>query len=150
MKPSLRLEGAEELDAALKGLEGATAKRLSREAVVHALEPVEKAAIAAAPVRKGDLRNSIGIGTQLTRRQRRLREPIAPIEGYVGPGVKGGKAGRTSGVRHGHLQEFGTAKTAPQPFLRPAWVRNMKTVFDRLGKRLWSNIERNAKRRRRG
>lgn len=129
MKPTLRLEGAKELERALRALPQATAKRLIRPAMIGPLEKVAKAAKGLVPVDEGDLQRSIGTGYRLTRRQARSRRAIADHEAYVGPGIAGNDK---TGWRHGHLVEFGTVDQPPRPYMRPAWSQNLRAVFDSL------------------
>lgn len=134
MTPTWKLEGAKELEAGLMELEGVTAKSLVRRVLQKVLAPVESAAKAKAPVWRGDLQRSIGIGLRLTKRQRGLKVPIAPVEAYVGPGVA--NKGGIRGVAHAHLVEFGSVHNAPQPFMRPAWQGNVEKVFRLLAKEM--------------
>lgn len=40
----------------------------------------------------------------------------------------------------GYAQEFGSAHNAPHPFLRPSLEANSARVIERLGSKLWSNL----------
>ena len=55
----------------------------------------------------------------------------------------------TSGIRHGHLVEFGTKKTSPQAFLWPAAKAGFpkyKTLFaGELKKRIEARVKREAR-----
>lgn len=160
MKLSVKTEGFRELERALAEIERkATAKAVMRRALVKAATPVAEMAAALAPVgQTGNLKGSIGISTRLSWRQkkenRRLQaEGKAAVEIFIGPDYA--KAGR-----HAHLVEFGTAPhvnagkfpgtrhpgTAPQPFMRPAWDAEGRPTLDRLGKEMWSEIEKAAAR----
>lgn len=141
MIPNLKFEGAKEMDAALMELSGAVAVKVVRQSLVESLKPVADSAKGRAPQDEGKLERSIGVGTRLTRRQRKLRQPIVSaggVEAYVGPGVVGG---RYDG-RHGHLQEFGTVNHGPQPFMRPAWISNLQAVFGTLAQSMTKNLAR--------
>jgi HK97 gp10 family phage protein len=144
MKTSLKLEGAAELAAGLEELKGVTAVNVVRKSLTESLEPVAASAKGRVPVDRGDLQQSIGIGTRLTRRQKGLRQPIVShngVEAYVGPGLVGN---RYQGA-HGHLVEFGTYRTAPRPFMRPAWLSNLTIVFNGLAQSMGENLSRAAK-----
>lgn len=163
MKTLFRVEGMRELAKALDDLEPFVAKRISKNALMKMLEPVAAMARSLAPVetpnvnrpRGTHLRDTIGVGTQLTRRQRKLNRPIAKLEVVVGPGVltKGGRGA----ARHAHLAEFGTAErhthrgkstgTMPRkPFMRPAWDANIGRVFQDTGKMIGVELEAHVKR----
>lgn len=130
MKPSLRLEGAKDLENALQDLEGLTAKKVATAAMTDALQPVVQDARATVRRRTGALAASIGTGTKLTRRQKRMAQPIAPVEVFVGPGLA--NKGGARAVAHAHLVEFGTQHSRPFPYMTPAWQRNVRKVFDGL------------------
>lgn len=130
MKPSLRLEGAKDLEKALSDLEGLAAKKVAVGAMTESLGPVVVDAKAIVQRKTGRLANSIGIGAKLTRRQKRQNRPIAPVEVYVGPGIAN-RGGRRA-VAHAHLVEFGTSTARPFPYMTPAWQRNLRRVFDNL------------------
>lgn len=144
MTPTWKLEGAKDLEAGLLELEGVTAKRVVSRSLQESLEPVVSAAKAKVAVWSGALQRSIGIGVRLTKRQRSLRKPIAPVEAYVGPGVAN-KGGRRA-VAHAHLVEFGTVHMAPQPYMRPAWQSTIQAVFNLLAKKTETNLEKAAAR----
>lgn len=131
MIPSLKFEGADEMDAGLSELEGVTAIKVVRESLLESVQPVIQSAKGRVPVDRGDLERSIGAGTRLTKRQRSLHQPIVSkkgVEVHVGPGI----TNNARGVRHAHLVEFGTQHMAPQPFMRPAWQSNLGAVFNGL------------------
>lgn len=130
MKPSLRLEGTRDLENALSDLEGLAAKKVAIDAMKDSLDPVVRDAKAIVRRRTGALANSIGVGSKLTRRQKRMNQPIAPAEVYVGPGLAN-RGGRRA-VAHAHLIEFGTEHSRPFPYMRPAWQANVRRVFDNL------------------
>jgi HK97 gp10 family phage protein len=128
----VKLEGFQEIDAALAQFPKATGRNVMRRAAVNALEPIAEGMRQRAPVDDADLRNSIEVSTKRPRRHRKLAE----VEAYAGPG------------RHpqAHLQEFGTNHHAPQPFARPAWDAEKDGILPALGDELWSEIEKAAAR----
>lgn len=140
MIPSLKFEGAKELEAALMKLEGVRAKKIVSTAILDALVPIVEAARNRVPVATGALQESIGIGDRLRPRQKSLLEKIAAVEAYVGPGVGSG-GHRFYGVSHAHLVEFGTVKVGPRPFMRPAWTARLQDVFDRLAKNMTDALQ---------
>lgn len=157
---TVRFDGARELQAALQSLgREATQKASLRRALKKAAEPIAVAARANAPVRLGDLRDSIIVGTKVaggdvgtrafaaalrsggTQAEavtalRDARRGQSAVFMYVGPGQH----------PQAVLQEFGTVHHVPQPFMRPAWdAEGMKTL-DRLAAELWADIQRTARR----
>lgn len=46
-----------------------------------------------------------------------------------------------------HFQEFGTAHHGPQPYMRPAWDEHKARVPAEIGKNLWAEIQKTAKRK---
>lgn len=108
---SCKLEGARELDEALKTLPKATGKNALKRALVRAAEPIAAAAAAMAPRLTGELKASIKVGTVLSSNQRRQHEKQGDVEVFAGAGP----------LPQAHLVEFGTAHSAPEPFMRPAW-----------------------------
>jgi len=138
----MKVEGFKELDEALTelvntvGVSQATGKNLARRVLTRAAEPVASAAASSAPVASGTLRTSITVGTQLSPRQRKSSPKVSPVEVYVGAGP----------LPQAHMQEFGTAHNAPQPFMRPAWDANKGTAIETIKSGLWSEIKRVAAR----
>ena len=60
---------------------------------------------------------------------------------FVGPSYDLGAGGR-----HGHLLEFGTAHSAAQPFMRPAWDQDHKALLERLKVEIWTEIKKSMAR----
>lgn len=148
-------EGAKELAASLSELTKATQRNVIKRILLGAGEPMAADAAASAPVRKGRLRVSIGVGTKLSRRQSSIaradRGTTAKrvggafksaasklVEVYVGAGP----------VREAVPQEFGTFAHPPHPFMRPAWDANKMTALEYIKSNLGAEIERAAARAR--
>lgn len=142
MKITLTVEGLAECEQALGelistvGVSRATGKNTVRRAMRHALEPVRDSMIAKAPRLRGKLKSVIAISTQLTRRQKSQYVAQDPVEMHVG----------ALNVPQAHLQEFGTAHHAPQPFARPAVDGNITNITQRFSSQLWLEIKRTAER----
>lgn len=150
MRVTMKLEGFRETAQALDDLKPLVAKRIARKALMKLLQPVADMARSLCPVespnvntpRAIQLRDTIGVGTSLTKRQRKQNKPLAKLEVYVGPGAisKGGRGA----ARHAHLVEFGTHErtqrrtgrrtgTMPRhPYMRPAWDAQQANVFSNL------------------
>ena len=157
---TVKLEGFADLDAALKNLSKDVGKGVLRRSLKTAAEPLVELVRSGVPRDKGTLAASIAISTKLAKRQAGMHRKVfkndkAAVEMFVGPSYDLGAGGR-----HGHLVEFGTAPhinggvfagtqhpgTAPQPFMRPAWDQDKMALLDRLGRKLWTEIEKSAKR----
>ena len=143
MKVRIKTQGFRELDEALKRIEKkATAKAVMRRALKKAAQPIADLAEAKAPV--GDTRTlapSISVGTKLSKRQRGLhrkmfRKDKAAVEMFVGAGP----------LSSSWNQEFGNVHHAPKPFMRPAWDIEGMATLSRVGKLMWDEIEKNARR----
>jgi HK97 gp10 family phage protein len=104
-KVKVRIEGLRECEAALAEL-GKAAKGALIHALNRAAKPIVEFAKQKAPRRTGILVTTI----KVARRVKRGRKPKADAVVH---------AGSISPLAH--LQEFGTAHHAPQPFMRPAF-----------------------------
>lgn len=144
MAVTVKIEGLKELDDALGELPKATGKNVLRRVLRKAAEPMAEQMRASAPVAEengGQLRDSIGVGTRLSRNQGRLHRKMfkddrASVEMFVGAGA----------VPQAHLEEFGGATNAPRPYARPAWDANKDKMLAGIKSDLWAEIERAAAR----
>ena len=141
MANTVRVGGLKELEAALKELPRSTGKAALRRALKKAAQPVADSAASKAPVDEGALRESIGVGTKLTRRQRGVHRKMfksdkASVEMFVGAG----------GLPQAITQEFGTVDHSPQPFMRAAWDAEKSGVLESIKDDLWAEIEKAAQR----
>lgn len=140
MAAKFKIEGLKELEKNLMGLKRATAKNVARKVLKEAGEPVAAAARRNTPIEEGHLRESIDVGTKLTRRQAALHRKMAPeaVEVFVGPNDP-------AGVQ----QEFGNERHSAQPFMRPAWDGTkdeaLKIITHRLGVEIDKAAERAAR-----
>ncbi|ABA79158.2 HK97 gp10 family phage protein [Rhodobacter sphaeroides] len=127
-----------ELEKNLMSLEKlATQKRLIKTSMKKAMQPVADAAQSAAPVDEGDLRDSIIVTDKLNKTQKRLerKEGKHSFVMYAG-----------AGSPKGHLLEFGTEETSPQPYLRPAWQTEKENVLNILKDEMAARIQKAIKR----
>jgi HK97 gp10 family phage protein len=115
------MEGLKECEDVLNELTNATARNVLRRALMAAGEPVRAAAEELAPVDKGVLKGDIIISTQLTKGQRKTNPKPTAVEVHVGVGGRRGS--------FAHLPEYGTAHSAPHPFMRPAADANTSNVI---------------------
>lgn len=146
IKVKMRLEGADELIAALRALPDALTRKVVEQALVKVGEPIAADASARAPRRKGKLAKSIKVGTKLTKSQKRGRAMQGMAEAFIGTSARG----------PGVLQEFGTGprrqkktgrftgQSPAKPFLRPAWEAGKQAALDGIGEALWQEIEKAA------
>lgn len=149
MSVTFEVEGFREMEAALDELEKlATRRAVARRALIKAAQPMAEIMRNLAPddprTANEDLVASIGVGTQLSDRQKSLHRRMfqndrAAVEVFVGAGP----------VPQAHLQEFGTVHHAAQPFARPAWDQDKVALLDRLGREMWAEIEKSVQRARR-
>jgi HK97 gp10 family phage protein len=131
------------LDETLRALaqipEVATQQNALRRALVKAAQPIADAARAMAPddprTPAPDLKSSIAVATQLTKRHRAEKE--SEVEVYVGPTVQAGR----SVLNYASNVEFGTFRAAPRPYLRPAFHAESGKVMEILRKELAAEIE---------
>ncbi len=133
----LKVEGLEGVNAALAELKKGSRKAAIRRVLKAALEPVAATASELAPVDEGTLRASITVGTRLSRRAR----GGAPKDSPTQTSVFCGTANRNAVPR-----EFGTSRSAAQPFLRPAWDRHKGEVLNHITENMAAEIERTAER----
>ena len=140
------LGGFDEMEEALDDLEMATRKSVTRRALKKSAQPLADLANSLAPRDSGRLAASISVSIKLDGRQSKLhrrmfRSDKAAVEMFVGPSYLA-----FGGGRHGHLLEFGTAHTAAQPFMRPAWDQDNRALLERLKVELWIEIKKSMAR----
>lgn len=136
MKLKVDVLGLKDVDAALGKLSKPTGRNVLRRVLTRAGEPIAERARELAAIRSGQLKDSIVVSAKLKNptgqsefaaamraglgqdaavaalRDARRESSASFAEIYVGPSVD---------APHAHLVEFGTAHSAPRPFMRPAW-----------------------------
>lgn len=135
-----KITGADDLARALASLEGSVTAPINA-AARKALQPMLKAARAAAPVDDGDLKKSLTI--------KKAKSPKSKPKHVVGPAANFvGKDGAKP-VRYAHIVEFGPAdgSSPGARFLSGAFEETASQVIDELGKALGPEIEKAAARR---
>jgi HK97 gp10 family phage protein len=136
MAGSVRVDGLRELDQALMELSRAASRNVARKALRKGAEPILNAAKAAAPLGPtGNLKASYGIGTKLTRRQKKLHKKQSPVEVFIGPNDPA--AIQT---------EFGNEHQAAEPHLRPAWDSKQRETLEIIKTDLAVEIDKAARR----
>ena len=112
MKFDFHIEGAKELDAALKRLGLDMERKIAKSAVRAGATVIAKEAKNNVPVESGTLRNSIRVVT----RSKRVGDAVASVV------TRSGKKWRSKNMDawYAPLIEFGTKNRPATPFLRPA------------------------------
>lgn len=131
---SFRFEGGTELARNLDLLSEPVAKRILREGLKEAGEPMRKRMSQLAPHEPGkpDLRDNIGIAPARGLDERETTVAVGPtIQGFYGSFV-----------------ELGTSTLSPQPFARPAFDEMWQTVLKLFGASMWREIARRGGHRR--
>lgn len=134
---TVKVEGLRETDAALSAIgKRATAKNVAKRALTNAAKPLDDGWRGRVRVDSGDLKQSGGISTKLSRRQRAQHKKQAPVEVFVGPGPN----------PQAITEEFGTPNQAPNGALRGAWDQHKAAIPAAVGSELWSEISKVAAR----
>lgn len=136
MKVTFKVEGLRELDAALGQLTVSAAKGVLRRVGRKALVPFDESWRSKAPHLTGQLEESGGVGSKLTRSQRKAVERENFIEVFAGPGPN----------PQAIQQEFGNVNQAASPFVRPAWEETKDQTLDIVKRELGDEIQKAAKR----
>ena len=134
---TIKLEGVEGLHEALGEFKKSTERTILRRAAVKALTPVIERAKQLAPVDDGNLRDSLTVGGKLTGKLKAAAKADPP----EGVRVFAGTANR-----NGVPREFGSVRSPPEPFLRPAWEAGKEGVLRDVQSELADAIERTRKR----
>lgn len=144
MANTVRVDGLKELEAALKELPRATGKSVLRRVLKKRAEPIADAMRSKAPVDiegGGQLRDSVGVSTKLSKRQRGLHRKAfkndkASVEMFVGAGP----------LPQAHLTEFGGPNNSPVGWARSSWDAGKAELLDGLKADLWAEVEKAAAR----
>lgn len=124
MKIAMRFEGGDELAANLAKLSMPLSKKIVREALLEAAEPIRAMAARIAPHAPGapDLRDHIA---------------VAPVRSSELGAVA---VGPTREFYYGFFQEFGTKHHGAHAFMRPAFDTQAEKALGVLGKALWREL----------
>lgn len=143
---SMEVKGLRELGAAMSLLSSDIAKKISFAGVLAGAAIIKKSAQAKAPIAEAAY-----IARQKSGDKGVLVQPANIARNIVNKRIKSnltaeyivtvrGKRKDGYAARIARLQEFGTVKQAPQPFLRPAYEADkenaVKAIKDRLEKRI--------------
>lgn len=133
---TFKIEGLRDLEKAIAALGQSAGKNVLRRAGRKALEPFDKAWRSKAPVDENSrdfvhLKDSGGIGSKLSRSQRRAHKRESTVEIFAGPGP------HSKAVQ----QEFGNEHNPPQPFMRPAWEEAHGEVLEGVRTELAADLD---------
>lgn len=121
---TFKVEGGKELAAALAKLPLRLSKRMLRDGLTEAAEPMVRAARAHAARRAPapDIADNIGVSTAKTEDQAAIK--VGPVKGFA----------------YGLPLELGTAKMSPKPFLRPAFDTNAQRAIGIMNAAIWREL----------
>ncbi len=144
MKITTKIEGLDQLDKALSELPRAVQRRTLHKVLRQAAEPIREEAQRRAPYLTGDLRGSFIIRTSMknkignaefsavmraggTRaeagaamREARRAAGQAGLLNFAQVFIGPAKGSKRQGIK-AMVQEFGSIKQSPNPYMRPAW-----------------------------
>ena len=145
---TIKVEGLKDRGAALGRLAGDMAGKIARAAPNAGAQVVKKAAIANAPM--SDQPHQLGVRKDQIAQPGNLKKNIIvkrlpPAERTVTEEhivtVRHGSGKVPKDAFYGRFVEFGTAKMAARPFLRPALDNNKQAVIDAMKARLKQRID---------
>ena len=144
MARGMTMTGQRKLDRKLKRLSAAAQRRMVRRPTAAALSPIIKAAKQNVPKDKGNLKRSIGKKVKLYK---------SGVWGGAGPRTGAqftsidDEGRRKVPAKYGPLVEFGTDKTAAQPFMRKALDQNRSAAMRILREGIRKNLQKEAKKK---
>lgn len=127
----MKFEGGAELAKTLEGLSARVSKRMLRESLEEAGEPMRKRMSQMAPREPGapDLADNIVISTARVKQPKGSEAQAAAVA--VGPERR---------FFYGFFQEFGTVHHGAQPFVRPAFDGGVSKVISDMARALWTAL----------
>ncbi|MCB1516125.1 MAG: HK97 gp10 family phage protein [Hyphomicrobiaceae bacterium] len=168
MKLEVEVDGLRELDAALGQLKQATARNVVRRVLTRAGAPIAEEAASLAPKDTGQLASSIIVTGKFNNRvgkaeyaavmrsggtrteavdalraaRRGAGSGVADVQVFIGPAKA---SSRDEGIKQ-VVQEFGSVKQGPNPYMRPAWDTKRFTALDIVKRDMAGEIDKAAKR----
>ncbi|HJV73167.1 MAG TPA: HK97-gp10 family putative phage morphogenesis protein [Noviherbaspirillum sp.] len=141
----MHLSGFRELAAAMRELPERVARNTLRRATSSAAAIIRNEARAKAPVDTGEMRRDI----QIKRERDTKGEMSAKYSVFVRSGKKSRLSGKSRDVQkdsyYWRFVEFGTAKMAAQPFMRPAFETKKEAAVAQIGAALDAGIQKAAR-----
>lgn len=132
MNPSIRSEGGAEITRNLQKLRAAVRGQMIEEALLAGGEVIADEARRLVPVDKGNLRDSITVSTQALNYSAQSMGRAGEVV-FIGPAH--GRSLQHDGF-YGHMVEFGTYRTVPEPFIRPAYDSKRREAVRIVGEHL--------------
>ncbi|WP_448216287.1 HK97-gp10 family putative phage morphogenesis protein [Endozoicomonas sp. 2B-B] len=139
MTDKIKVTGLKELEAQLRKLETEVGAKAVRGALMTASKPMADQMKADVPVDKGNLKKTIGRRSGFykgDKTTRKFQETFAGNNAIAAVQVGAIK----KGAWKAHFVEFGTEKSAAQPFIRPAayalWQQTVSRFKDSLARRI--------------
>jgi hypothetical protein len=123
VKPSIRLEGTEEIARNLRAMGKALRRETLVPIITEHLEPMAGTMRRMAARGTGAMAGSVTVGTELSPAQAASNQPIAEIEVYAGPGP----------LPQAIQEEFGNYRQSPRPFVRPAFDAHVRQALRGVG-----------------
>lgn len=166
MSVTVSVSGLMELDKALGFLPKATARNVLVRTLNKAAQPLVDEAKRLAPVKTGNLRDSITASSRV-KNKTGAAEYSAAMRAGLGKAaarsalIAARRANRGQGsfaqmfvgpargkgvIRYAHIVEFGSVDTSPQPYMRPAWDGNKDKALDIIKAELGNEIIKAARR----
>lgn len=147
MADSRNLVGFDKLAKDLKKLGPRLAKNGLRGATSAGAAIIRNDARARAPVDTGELKKDIQMKRERDTQGGELIRANYSV--YTRSGKKSRLSGKARNVDkdsfYWKFQEFGTAKMAAQPYMRPAFEANKDAAIDRIGEKLDEHIQKHAR-----
>jgi HK97 gp10 family phage protein len=141
----MELKGFKELADAMREMPERVAQNALRSAVAAGATVIREEARKLAPVDTGEMRRDI-----LVKRERgnRSNPMVATYSVFVRSGKKSRLAGKKRDVQrdsfYWRFVEFGTAKMAAQPFMRPAFEARKEAAVEAIRAKLDDRIQKTA------
>ena len=140
MADTRNLTGFKEMAKKLRDLGPRVGRKHLRAATSKGAAVIRKKARELAPVDTGEMRKDIQ-----QKRERTSGDHVASYSVYTRSGKRSRLSGKARNVDkdsfYWKFQEFGTAKQAPQPFMRPAFESEKENAVDVLGAELDKRIQ---------
>lgn len=134
---SIRIEGLKELGDTLNQMSERLRKKVLRDVLTEAAEPMRAMASRLAPRDEGHLRERIVVRGTTTA--------ASEMDGMISFGRNDEyqasvAMGPTRAAFYGGFQEFGTVRHGAQPFMRPAFDAEAQKALRGIGEMLWREL----------
>lgn len=121
-----------------------------RKGMVKAAAVIRKAAKARAPKDTGLLKLAIGQKVKRYKASSSVVGVVGARTRFRGKKVesirgRGGRLAQAKPSKYAHLVEFGTVRSRPRPFLRPAWYAKKGEAFSALSRSLRETLRKEGK-----